>query len=160
MEGRRAGNQNGDAQSGVHQSLHKNPGIGQMLGLVKKDGPDEGVALPEERSKLDGNAEGRAQKRVLQIEVKDMGGAGLEKAPGKGGFPGLTGADNEQGAIILEIDRFGPAHNIGFRKKATNQRVGLVRLRQPGIILQYPVFNFAAHHESHLTRLIMIVNHN
>jgi hypothetical protein len=78
-----------------------------MLGFVKKDGPNEGVAFPEQRSQLDGNAENRAQKRVFQIEVKDIGCTGLEKAPGEGGFSGLTGADNEEGAIILEIDRFG-----------------------------------------------------
>ena len=140
--------------------IHEDPGVGQVLGFVKKDGPDEGVAFPEQRSKLDGNAEGRAQQRICQIEVKDIRCAGLEKAPGKGGFPGLTWADNEKGAIILEIDRFGLTQNICFREIATDQRVGLVRLRQPGIILQYPVFNFAVQHESHITRLIMIVNHN
>ena len=78
----------------------------------------------------------------------------------KGGFPGLTGTNNKEGTIVLEIDRFGLTQNISFREIATNQCVCLVRLRQPGIVLQYPVLDFAAQHDPYLSCLIRIVNLN
>jgi hypothetical protein len=84
------------------------------LRFIKKEGLDEGKVFPYKEGKLDGNAEGRAQKWVLRIEIENIGGTGLEEAPANGGSPGLTGANNKEGTIILESYRLGFTQNIMF----------------------------------------------